>query len=145
MTATAATSAGCLLMNVSVKLISNKKENQMATLREWLEEEGFDWKSGVIIAHTLAEGSYAGGWGSGESAFRFDFKDSTLPDTQANELLDHEFECGYGSPEAPRFVAEDDYKIYFPWQYDGSTGLQVVFKDISYYMDVKNETPYPGG
>ena len=117
----------------------------MATLRAWLDELNFDWKTGVIVAHTLEDGSYSAGWGSSKDAYMFDFRDNTLPDTKANLLLDHEFDEGFGSPEAPRFIAEDENKIYFPYQYDGSTGPVVVHKDIQHYMNPKHETPYPGG
>jgi hypothetical protein len=117
----------------------------MATLREWLNEAGFDWNNGVIIAHTITEGSYSPGWGDSELAYKFDFRGNTLPDTQANILLDTEFVDGYGSPQAPKIIAKDKDKIYFPVQYDGSTWLDWVYIDIEKYMDVENETPYPGG
>jgi hypothetical protein len=114
----------------------------MATLRAWLNEEGFDWKTGKIIAHTLKEGSYSPGWGDMEAAYFWDYS-SNLPAMQMDALLDTEFDDGYGSPNCPRFIAEDATKLYFPWQYDGSTGLQSVVKDIMHY--ISNATPYPGG
>lgn len=117
----------------------------MATLRQWLDKEGFDWDTGVIVAHTLKEDSYSPGWGSGNGAFKFDFRDKTQLDGKHNELLDHVFDCGYGAPEAPRFVAEDKNRFYFPVQYDGSTWIESIHKNIDHYMDINNDTPYPGG
>ena len=117
----------------------------MAKLREWLEEEGFDYETGTIIAHMCTDNSYSPGWGDGDEAFKFTFKGNKCPDNEINVLLDVEFDDGYGAPECPRFIAEDKDKLYFPWQYDGATGLEVVYKDISKYMDVSNPTPYPGG
>lgn len=57
-------------------------------------------------------------------------------------ILDQEFDEGYGAPECPRFVADDGRKIYFPYQYDGSTGIVSVYKNIDVYL--AKETPYPG-
>lgn len=117
----------------------------MATLRKWLENAGVDWNSLVIVAHTLTEDSYSAGWGESKRAFKFDYRENKLPDSQINGLLDFDFDDGYGAPEAPRFVARDKDKTYFPVQYDGATWIDSVYHDINIYMDTNNDTPYPGG
>ena len=61
------------------------------------------------------------------------------------EILEKEFDYGYGGPECPRFVAEDTDYIYFPDQYDGATSCCYVAKDISKYLSIEEPTPYPGG
>ena len=116
-----------------------------ATLREWLEDAQVDWSTLILIAHTMAPGSYSPGWGTALDAVRFDFTAPNQLDVIPHPLLDHKFDCGYGAPEAPMFIARDKSKTYFPYQYDGATGLVTVFNDIEQYMDVKNGTPYPGG
>ena len=119
----------------------------MTTLEKELNKVGFDWATGKLVVHTLAEHSYSPGWGSGERAVVFDYsKDNQLHD----ELLHHEYNNGYGSPQCPRFVGEDSKFLYFPVQYDGATWVDKIAKDIAFYtmFDEKgnlNETPYPGG
>jgi hypothetical protein len=106
----------------------------MANLRKWLDDEGFDWGTGRILWQKVASG--APGWSSPVGAKIIDFTD---------KILDHEFDDGFGSPECPRIIAEDFGAIYFPSQYDGATRLEKIYKDISLYLDYKNnETPYPG-
>lgn len=107
----------------------------MATIKKWLDEAGFNWSDGRILWQDVEEGR-SPGWGDPTTA------QWIQPD---HEVLTREFSSGYGGPECPRFVAEDDKAIYFPSQYDGATGIEVVFKDLTKYLDVKNETPYPGG
>jgi len=106
----------------------------LATVREFLDGGGFDWQSGIIVWQK-ADG-YAPGWGAPISAEAID-KD--------HPILDQEFDAGYGSPTCPRFVAKDKDAIYFPDQYDGATSSVKVWLDISRYLDIKEETPYPGG
>lgn len=50
---------------------------------------------------------------------------------------------GYWKHDEMHFVAEDGKKFYFPYQYDGATGVVSVYKNIEVYLSEK--TPYPGG
>ena len=108
----------------------------MTTIRQWLNEGGFDWDKGRIIIQEV-NGNYPGeDWNDRISA----------SEDKAHFLVDKEFDSGYGGPECPRFIAEDKDKLYFPEQYDGATSLCIVFKDISKYLNYKDyPSPYPGG
>lgn len=117
----------------------------MATLRRWLDGAKVDWQSLKMVVHTLSDDSYCPGWGSGKKAVLFDFTKPGALDVSPHPLLDHNFNDGYGAPQAPRFIAQDKTRIYFPCQYDGSTWLEVVEKDLDAYMDPAKSTPYPGG
>lgn len=117
----------------------------MATLREWFDSENVDWGSLVIICHTMADGSYATGWDTPQEAQRFDFTKPGALDVRPHPLLDQEFDDGFGRPKAPKFIAQDKIRTYFPDQYDGATNLVAVLRDIEPYIDVANATPYPGG
>jgi hypothetical protein len=112
----------------------------MSTLREWLNDENFDWETGEIILQNRKptewdEKPYAGGWDECDFADRI---------SQEHEVLDYNFDNGFGRPECPRFIAKDKEAIYFPSQYDGSTCLEKVYLDISKYLAVTNKI-YPGG
>ena len=113
----------------------------MATIREWLNKAGFDWRTGRIIfqetyyCDTL-ERHDTPGWASPEGAREI---------TADDPILDYEFDDGFGAPECPKFIAEDRDRFFFPAQYDGATWLEFVWKDINKYLDANNETPYPGG
>lgn len=106
----------------------------MSTIRGWLNDAGFDWSAGTVIYHHTT--------GTGPGRCRAESAEIVDSDSW---VLDWDFSPSYGNPECPRFVAFDGRAIYFPWQYDGSTGLQVVVKDPGFYLDPQNETPYPGG
>lgn len=106
----------------------------MATIREWLKNENFDFENGRIIVHAVSGNSP--GWRHGERQ---------MTNEEVEDILNREFSSGFGGPQCPRFVAEDDEKIYFPSQYDGATGIEYVYKDLSRYEDCKAQTPYPGG
>lgn len=106
----------------------------MATIKKWLNENGFNWETGRIIYHETDDSSP--GWGDAKSA-------EEVP--ADHPILIKEFYDGHGGPECPRFVAEDSQAIYFPSQYDGSTGCEKVWKNLDRYLDPKTETPYPGG
>ncbi|HUV67098.1 MAG TPA: hypothetical protein VMW24_24635 [Sedimentisphaerales bacterium] len=111
----------------------------MATIREWLLEAGFAFKEGRIIWQPVSAEAYSPGW-CGTNG---------IMDGQEvgwdHDILDHEFDSGFGAPECPRFIAEDDTTMYFPRQYDGATKLVCVRKDIAYYLNHEHPTPYPGG
>lgn len=117
----------------------------MTTLREWFNDEKVDWSSLIMVCHTMGPNSFAPGWSIPETSVKFDFTNDSALDTTNHPVLDHKFYDGFGAPEAPMFVAQDKDFIYFPSQYDGATTLVKVAKNIDYYMDVRHETPYPGG
>jgi len=112
----------------------------MSTIREWLTDEEFDWESGTIVwqnSGELEEDRFSVGWS--------DRLEATII-SHDHPILDYEFDSGYGAPECPRFVAKDKEKVYFPWQYDGATGIDFVWLDMDKYLDFQNNpTPYPGG
>jgi hypothetical protein len=107
----------------------------MATLREWLDKENFDWDSGRIL-YQETKGNNFPGWDSVIAAQFINFEDS---------ILSEDFHDGFGGPNCPCIIAEDKNALYFPSQYDGATSLEKVFKNIELYLDIENETPYPGG
>jgi hypothetical protein len=112
----------------------------MANLRQWLNEENFNWAEGRIIYHPTASSNDdfpSPGWSCLKG------QPILLPHDSA--ILDKEFDAGYGGPQCPRIVADDSLKIYFPSQYDGATGLESIYKDVSRYMEGDIQTPYPGG
>ena len=111
----------------------------MATIRQWLTHEGFDWDNGTVVYHPVSKESYSPGWGErGGNPVRID--DGNHP------ILDHEFNKGYGAPQCPRFFAKDNRAVYFPGQYDGATWCETVVHNIDAYLgDDALPTPYPGG
>jgi len=42
----------------------------------------------------------------------------------AKEMLDYDFDSGYGGSEGPHFTAWTDTNVYFPCTYDGSEWIQ---------------------
>lgn len=133
----------------------------MATIREWLDEAGFDWDNGIIIYHPTSR--YLGDEPEAEDDFYFSpnhgwndrngkpvfMRSSGLAGgKEAREwrVVNYEFGDGYGGPGCPRFIAYDSDATYFPAQYDGSTWLEKVYLNPGRYMgDNAIETPYPGG
>ena len=115
----------------------------MTTLRKCLTDRGFEFtdENARIIYHPV-EYDRAPGWA------RIKGEPEIITSPWEHSILDKEFYSGYGSAEMPRFVAEDDDCIYFPSQYDGSTKIVFVYKDLDAYTTknlVPEETPYPGG
>jgi len=106
----------------------------MSTIKEWLNSEGFDWDNGVIVYQPV-EDNYPG-WCYEESTSEII--------SNSHPILNYSFSSGYGGPDCPRFVAYDRYWIYFPYQYDGSTGIVKVATSPNYYVNNKTLTPYPG-
>ena len=129
----------------------------MATLREWLTEDGFDWENGFIIYQPETDDSYSAGWGDSRDVIiiskylkNIPFAPNAVKIVADHERLDEDFSSGYGAPECPRFIAEDNEKIYFPVQYDGSTWTSYIYRDLAEYTrkdkdGYMNNTPYPGG
>lgn len=115
----------------------------MASIREWLNGEGFDWDRGTVIVHDICE-RYGcrpyPGW-----AYGTDDIGARRIVSADDPILDHSFHEGSGGPECPRFVAFDDGRMMFPEQYDGSTELVVVHTDPAHYLTDDSMTPYPGG
>lgn len=109
----------------------------MASIQEWLDEEGFDWLSGKVIVQEVGD-HLCPGWATPPFL-------SAREAVRGDSLLVKDFYDGYGGPKCPRFIAEDIKRICFPYQYDGATGLVVIEKDITKYLNIKNKTPYPGG
>lgn len=104
----------------------------MATIREWLINAGFDFDAGTIIYQKTT--MYAPGWADPKEAM-------AMP----SSILDFEFDDSFGAPNCPRFFARCGDFVYFPSQYDGSTNLCKVNVKPSFYLDIANPTPYPGG
>lgn len=108
----------------------------MATIRQWLDAEGFNWTTGRIIYQPTGD-NFTPGWSAPAGAEQIGAD---------HPILDHEFYDGHGGPECPRFIAEDAARIYFPNQYDGATSIVAVWKDLARYLEWQTtETPYPGG
>lgn len=108
----------------------------MATVREWLEKNGFSWETGVVVFQQTEEG-FSPGWSPVVEDGKILSKD--------DPILDKTFYSGYGGPECPRIFARDGDWIFFPGQYDGSTWLEKLNINPEYYLNKKNPTPYPGG
>jgi len=107
----------------------------MATLRGFLDDSRFDWATGKLIIQEAEENKWPG----------WDDQISSKLIKNQDPILEEEFDDGFGSPQCPRYIAEDSRALYFPEQYDGSTSPCMVFKDITKYLDINNPTPYPGG
>lgn len=118
----------------------------MATIKQWLIDAEFDWENGRIIFQELKKDpddpsetlAYSPGWSDIEEV------EQAIEIEKNHEILTLKFCNSFGSPECPRFMAEDNNAIYFPTQYDGATSLTKVYK-LNYYLNNKSLTPYPGG
>jgi len=110
----------------------------ITTLRKELKGVGFDFENGRIIYQEVIRDLKPG-----EAS---DIKDIIITKyIDANDrILDRKFNADFGSPNMPRFVAEDNEKIYFPLTYDGSTYIGWVYKDIHQYIAKNELTPYWG-
>lgn len=124
----------------------------MATVREWLNELGFDWDNGTIVHQPVEnEGPETTEILGVEVCANPPGSRSPLAGNRVERddlVLDREFDDGYGLPACPRFVAKDREAIYFPVQYDGSTRPARVLLDMRRYIGDKGEiadSPYPGG
>jgi len=112
----------------------------MATLKEWLDELEFDYDSGEFIL-----------WDNKGEVYSWEEdapKKSILvakgrEDILLLGILTREFDDGYGSPEAPHFIAYDKDFIYLPASYDGSTWAYKVARNSEYYHT--HLPPYEGG
>lgn len=108
----------------------------MSTIRQWLNEAGFNWNRGAIV-HQEAAG-YSPGWSRNNEI------GNARVIKHDDPVLDLEFNSSYGAPQCPRFIARDDSAIYFPVQYDGATWIEKIVIDLNFYVR-GNPTPYPGG
>lgn len=109
----------------------------MATIREWLENNGFDFETGTIV-YQPTTGSSPG------CSYDEEIQQGVIVG-KAHVILDREFNNGYGSPQCPRFFARDNDAVYFPVQYDGMTYCERVPIDTAVYVNGNQPTPYPGG
>lgn len=112
------------------------------TLREQLDLAGYDWSTGVLILQGYkdsVEGTPYPGWAAADEVAPGEI----VP--QDHPLLDYEYDNSFGAPTCPRFVARDTRFYYFPWQYDGATGVERVSIGLDYYLQPDHPTPYPGG
>lgn len=110
----------------------------MATIRQWLQNEGFDFENGRILFQDVTEDAYCPGWARDD----YELKDTI--EIKDHPILDHEFNDGYGSAQCPRFLAKDSKKIYFPSQYDGATCVNSIEIDLDSFVGNKKPLPYPG-
>ena len=109
----------------------------MANLREWLNEQEFDWDKGKIVYQYYEEDpTHFPGWGSPDKAKII---------VKSEPVLDYEFDSGFGGANAPRIIAMDNVAIYIIGQYDGSTWMEKIYKDIDVYANMEAEVPYIGG
>ena len=112
-------------------------DRDYATIRQWLDQSGFDWANGRVIWHPTPEDTSPGNW-TREGA--------PVEVGKGHIMLNVPFYTGFGGAMCPRFVAYDADRIYFPERYDGSTSLAFVYRDLNEYLgDGAAETPYPGG
>ncbi len=112
------------------------------TLREQLDLAGYDWSTGVLILQDFKDsvpGPHYPGWAEAGELAPGEMVSGTHP------MLDQEYDNGFGAPRCPRFVARDAGFYYFPWQYDGATGIERIAVGLDYYLQPDHPTPYPGG
>lgn len=107
-----------------------------STIQGWLETAGFDWATGIVVVQEVSDDSP--GW-----AIKSDIT-ATRYAQKGDPILTQEFDSGYGGPECPCFWAKDKDAVYFPNQYDGSTGIVKVDLLPNRYL-AGEPTPYPGG
>lgn len=124
----------------------------MSTIREFLKGAGFDWDSGRVIVHVFADKGveHIDDYYRPSPCAPFhntsEIKEVvTIHGRAKHPSLDYEFSSGHGGVECPCFVAYDKNRIYFPYQYDGSTSCDFVLRDSGLYERGEEATPYPGG
>lgn len=108
----------------------------MATIRQWLDDAGFDWTVGSIIYQEV-DGDTPG-WKAPVSAELI---------SADHPILTKAFNSDFDAPECPRFIATDREALYFPsyCDGDGSNRLAKVWKNIETNLDFNEyPTPYPG-
>jgi len=110
----------------------------MATLRKWLTEQGFDFKTGVIVFEDTRQDHHP--YNSPVHYYESQAVRSII-DFQ-HPILDHEFDDGYGSAQCPRIVARSGDFLFVPLEYDGSTQLVKINVNPEYYLDSDESTPY---
>ena len=81
----------------------------LTTLRRELTKAGFNFDKGTIVYQEVVEDIPPG-----------DADDISTHVVQTifidkdHKILKKRFDCGFGAPNMPRFVADDGVKIYFP-------------------------------
>lgn len=86
----------------------------MVTLRQWLDD--FAGHYGEVIAIRIGQPDYGA-----ESFPKSPEHFVRITDVSIQRSLDHEFDCGYGSPGCPAVYAWSESHIFGIRQYDGST------------------------
>ena len=97
----------------------------MATLRGWLDHEGFDWEGGRILGLVVVK---EGG-------------NIVIPVNKESPMLDKEFSVWGAAPAV--MIAEDKKQIYFMTTRDGIQDIHSIYKDIDRYID-EGWLPLPG-
>ena len=111
----------------------------MSTLRELLNEIGFEWGNGRILYQPISEDAYCPGWAGVDEILEI------VEIYSYHEILDEEFNSGYGAPYMPRFYARDSRRFYHPSQYDGSTCIETIEVEFDGLIGTRSPLPYPGG
>lgn len=94
--------------------------NTKSTLREQLDDCGFDWQTGLILYQGFALDE------DGEVDY---YTNNTNPPcllAHDSPLLDIKFDTGYGSVQFPPMIAYDAGRVYVIGCYDGSSWLQAI-------------------
>ena len=107
----------------------------MVTLRGWLNALSFDWASGTIVLQYVDEDDYINGNPT--------VKAQQIQSTDI--ILDRQFSDGFGGLDAPHIIASDLKHVYIIGQYDGSSWMERVSKDVLRYLDPKVTIPIIGG
>jgi len=116
----------------------------ITTLRKELNKLDFNWKEGVIIYQYNPEDI------NDINLLQTDPRITTLIYNKGIEyekicILDKEFDNNESLPECPIFIAEDKENVYIPAKYDGTNWLEVIKKDIFFYLKNNALIPYVGG
>ena len=86
----------------------------MTTIREWFSDKPPD----IFQFPKVSEDDYGLGNWVGVPTAPLPFNH---PDLQI--WLDYEFDAGYGTQGVPSFFAWTKNRVYYVWEYDGSTDL----------------------
>lgn len=114
----------------------------MATLRQWLND--FETRHGPVVCLRIGRKDYWYGDGAAEYTERTGWPvvDGLVPmDEAPSEVLDKEFDSGYGSPGCPPVLAWSYSHVFCIDQYDGATGWFALSRD----PDPDCQPPMPGG
>lgn len=102
------------------------------TIRKLLDDEGFDWTTGIII---LQETDYPDNPGLGETT-------GTVELSVDNAYLDQTFSQHRHRLACPRFVARDATAYYIPATLAGLVIICKIDQDIRTYLELDTDIPY---